>query len=233
MVDYGITRGGTVTGPLTITASAPSGGLLHVKNTASAPSDHTVIIEGVNATDRAVGLIVTGDTQDRHNMTIAGLHQWGNGAGGLDTNLYRASANVLESDDTLLIPDGYVELSTSPTFTQAAQTATPLALAIVASATYILDAAAIIANNTGTTTVSWTGPAAATMQWNDSTTSTDYASTIGATNSYASNASTRMAFFKGLLKTGANAGTLTMTLGVSAGTTTLSAGSFLRLVRVA
>lgn len=101
MVDYGITRGGTISGALTITGSAPTGNLLHVINTASAPSDHTVVIEGVNGSDRAVGLKVTGEVQDRHNMTIAGLHQWGNGAGGLDTNLYRNGANVLASDDSL------------------------------------------------------------------------------------------------------------------------------------
>ena len=233
MVDYGITRGGTITGPVTISGSAAAGKLLYVKNTASAPTDHTVVIEGVNATDRALGLLATGDTQDRHNMTIAGVHQWGTGSAGLDTNLYRAAANTIETDDTLLVPDGYIELATSPTFTLAAQTATPLALAIVASATYVLSAAAIISNAAGNTSVSWTGPALAGMQWNDTTTSTDYAATLGATNTYAANAATRMALFTGLLKTGANAGTLTMTLGVSAGTTTLTAGSFLRLNRVA
>lgn len=233
MVDYGITRGGTITGPVTISASAPAGGLLHLVNTASAPTDHTLIIEGVNATDRAFGMLATGDTQDRHNMTIGGLHQWGSGAAGLDTNLYRPAANTLETDDTLTLPAGYIELSTSPTFTLAAQTATALALALTATGTYVLSAAAIISNATGTTSVSWTGPAGATMQWNDTTTSTDYAATIGALNNYASSASTRMALFTGLLKTAGTAGTLTMTLGVSAGTTTLAAGSFLRLVRVA
>ena len=106
MVDYGITRGGTITGPVTITASAPAGGLLHIVNTASAPSDHTVIIEGVNATDRAFGMLATGDTQDRHNMTIAGLHQWGSGAAGLDTNLYRNAANSLTTDDFLAMNAG-------------------------------------------------------------------------------------------------------------------------------
>jgi hypothetical protein len=106
MVDYGITRGGTITGPVTIEASAPAGGLLHVINTASAPSDHTVIVEGVNATDRAFGMLATGDTQDRHNMTIAGLHQWGSGADGLDTNLYRNAANSLTTDDFLAMNAG-------------------------------------------------------------------------------------------------------------------------------
>lgn len=106
MVDYGITRGGTITGAVTISGSAPAGKLLYVKNTASAPSDHTVVVEGVNATDRCMGFLATGDTQDRHNMTIAGLHQWGTGAAGLDTNLYRNAANSLTTDDFLAMNAG-------------------------------------------------------------------------------------------------------------------------------
>lgn len=233
MVDYGITQGGTITGPVTISGSAPTGKLLYVKNTASAPSDHTIVVEGVNATDRAIGLLATGDTQDRHNMTIAGLLQWGAGNAGLDTNLYRSAASALATDDPLTIPLPYAELGAPANFTLAAQTATGLVVAAVATGTYLMDCAAIISNATGTTAVSWTGPAGATMQWNDTTTSTDYAATIGATNSYASSASTRMALFKGIFKTTGTAGNLTMTLGVSAGTTVLAAGSFLNLRRIA
>jgi hypothetical protein len=129
--------------------------------------------------------------------------------------------------------DGFFQLATSPTFTSATQTATPVTLTVAASATYVMEAALIFSNTTGSTTPSWTGPTGATMQWNDTGASLDYSSTIGATNnSYASNAGTRMAFFKGLLVTSTTAGSLTLTLGVSAGTTTLSAGSYLRLTRV-
>lgn len=144
-----------------------------------------------------------------------------------------AVTGALTVTGAIIAPSGYIDLSSSPTFTQAAQTATPLVLALAANATYVLSAAAIISNATGITSVSWTGPAGATLQWNDTTTSTDYAATIGATNSYAASASTRMALFTGVLKTGSTAGNLTLTLGVSAGTTTLAAGSFLRLARVA
>lgn len=129
--------------------------------------------------------------------------------------------------------DGFFQLATNPTFTSATQTATPVTLTVAASATYVMEAALIFSNTTGSTTPSWTGPTGATMQWNDTGASLDYSSTIGATNnSYASNAGTRMAFFKGLLVTSTTAGSLTLTLGVSAGTTTLSAGSYLRLTRV-
>lgn len=127
----------------------------------------------------------------------------------------------------------YTELTDEQDFTLAAQTASDLTAAVAANATYLLHAAVILTNATGSSTVSWTGPTGATMQWNDTTTSTDYADTIDGTNSYASSASTRMALFLGLLKTSDTAGDLTMTMGVSAGTTAVAAGSFLRLDRVA
>lgn len=127
----------------------------------------------------------------------------------------------------------YGETAADTTFTAASQTDTTLAAAAAANATYEVTAAVVISNATGTSTVGWTGPSGATLQWNDTTTSTDYASTIDGTNAYASSASTRMAIFKGRLRTSSTAGNLTMTLGVSAGTTTLAAGSFLRLDRVA
>lgn len=131
------------------------------------------------------------------------------------------------------IADGFFLLGTSPTFTLAAQTATTVLLAGEANATYKMRAEVIITNTTGTTTVSWTGPAGATMQWNDSTSSADYSSTIGATNNqFVANAATRMIFLQGTFVTAGTAGALTLTLGVSAGTTTLGAGTTLMLTRV-
>lgn len=130
--------------------------------------------------------------------------------------------------------DGFFNLATSPTFTLAAQTATPVTVAVAAGARYLVECAAIFDNTTGVTTVSWTGPAGATMQWVDTTASLDYSSTIGATNNtFVANAGTRMAIFKGNLLIAGTAGSLTLTLGVSAGTTTLRAGSYLRVTQVA
>lgn len=107
MVDYGITRGGTITGPVTITGSAPAGNLLAIVNTAPAPSDHTVRIEGVGATDRCLGFHVTGEAQDRWNCFYDGKMQWGTGAAGTpDTNLYRNAANSLTTDDFLAMNAG-------------------------------------------------------------------------------------------------------------------------------
>lgn len=130
--------------------------------------------------------------------------------------------------------DGFFNLTTSPAFTLAAQTATPLALAVEAGGRYLVECGIIFDNTTGITTPSWTGPAGATMQWVDTTASLDYSSTIGATNnSFAANAGTRMAILKGNLLVAATAGTLTLTLGVSTGTTNLRAGSYLSHQRVA
>lgn len=127
----------------------------------------------------------------------------------------------------------YAELDADGSFTAATATASDLSAPLVAGATYTVHAAVILTNTTGNTTVSWTGPAGATMQWCDTTASTDYADTIDGTNVYAATASTRLAIFVGLLKTTTTAGSLTLTLAVDAGTTTLGAGSFLRLDHVA
>lgn len=136
--------------------------------------------------------------------------------------------------NTRSLADAFMSLGAQQTFTAAGQTATNVTLAIDASATYLMEASVIISNTTGTTTPSWTGPSGATMQWVDTTSSADYSSTIGATNNtFAANAATRMILLKGLLVTAAAAGSLTLTLGVSAGTTTLLTGSYLRLARVA
>lgn len=129
--------------------------------------------------------------------------------------------------------DSFFQLTTNPTFTSASQTATTVLLAVDASATYLMECQLIISNTTGNTTPSWTGPSGATMQWNDTTTSGDYSSTIGATNNpFPSLATPRMIFLKGILVTSSTAGNLTLTLGVSAGTTTLQSGTNLRLTRV-
>jgi hypothetical protein len=195
-----------------------------------------------------------GNVTASNNLLVAGTSSLGdNGAGEIQlhdattvatTNptagslIYSESASATPvkvrdvNGNVRSVVDGFFQLASSPTFTAAAQTATTVTLAVQASATYLMEACLIFSNSTGSTTPSWTGPSGATMQWNDTGTSTDYSSTIGATNnSYASNASTRMACFKGLLVTSSTAGSLTLTLGVSAGTTTLAAGTYLRLTR--
>lgn len=129
--------------------------------------------------------------------------------------------------------DAIFLLATNPTFTSATQTATTVTVGVESSATYLMEASLIFANTTGTTTFSWTGPTGATMQWNDTTASLDYTSTIGGTGfAWPSNAGTRMVVHKGVLLTSSTTGFLTLTVAVSAGTTTLNSGTYLRLTRI-
>ncbi|MCX4813697.1 hypothetical protein OG601_24160 [Streptomyces sp. NBC_01239] len=129
----------------------------------------------------------------------------------------------------------YVRATSNQSISATAQTAsTQLVAAVVANAEYWVEAQILAQNTSGTWTPSWTGPSGATMKWNDTTTSTDYSSTIGATNNtYASNAGVRMCFFAGILKTSGTAGNLTFTTNASTGTTVLQTDSALLLRRVA
>ncbi|GAX54753.1 hypothetical protein [Streptomyces olivochromogenes] len=130
---------------------------------------------------------------------------------------------------------GYVRSTSNQSISVTGQTAsTALVLPVAANAEYWVEAQLIVQNTTGTWTPSWTGPSGATMKWNDTTTSTDYSSTIGATNNaYAASASVRLAFLKGVLKTSSTAGNLTFTTNASTGTTTIQSDSALMIRRVA
>ncbi|MGR4847920.1 hypothetical protein [Streptomyces sp. LARHCF252] len=110
-----------------------------------------------------------------------------------------------------------------------------LVLPVVANAKYIMRVWIIYNNTGGTFSPSWTGPASATMKWNDTTTSTDHSIAIGSTNNtFALNASTaRSSFFEGLLQTAGTAGNLTLTAAVTAGTLNILTDSYLTLERVA
>lgn len=53
----------------------------------------------VTSTDVVESSRVPADTVDRYSRDAAGATSWGPGSGAVDTNLYRASANVLQTDD--------------------------------------------------------------------------------------------------------------------------------------
>ena len=120
--------------------------------------------------------------------------------------------------------------------TSTSQTAsTYLTIAVEANATYLMEESLIFSNSSasGTLATSFTGPSGATMQWNDTSTSTDYAATIGATNSYTGSTSTRMGFLKGTLVVGSTSGSFTATFSASSSTTsTIYSGSTLKLTRI-
>lgn len=58
---------------------------------------------GAAAANRALALRGSGDTVDHFEIDYDGLHQWGTGAAGLDTNLYRSAADTLKTDDSLIV----------------------------------------------------------------------------------------------------------------------------------
>ncbi len=129
---------------------------------------------------------------------------------------------------------GYVDAPQDQSTASAAQVAsTYLTLPVVANAKYLMSAGIIAQNTTGNYIPSWTGPSGATMKWNDTTSSLDYSSTIGAVNNiFAANAGTRLIFLQGRLLTAATAGSLTYTFSASAGTSTTFTDSWLTLTRV-
>lgn len=57
-----------------------------------------------SSSDIALLTNVTGDTQDRFRLFASGLQEWGpGGATTRDTNLYRAGANILKTDDAFQV----------------------------------------------------------------------------------------------------------------------------------
>ncbi len=128
----------------------------------------------------------------------------------------------------------YIDAAQNQATASASQVAsTYLTLAVAANAKYVMNAGIIAQNTTGNFVPSWTGPSGATMKWNDTTSSLDYSSTIGATNNtFAANAGTRLIFLTGRLLTSTTAGALTFTFSASAGTSTVFADSWLTLTRV-
>lgn len=61
------------------------------------------IFRGALTTDGVLGTRVTGDTNSRLQIQADGRHVWGTGATTGDTNLYRSSADVLKTDDDLVV----------------------------------------------------------------------------------------------------------------------------------
>lgn len=118
-----------------------------------------------------------------------------------------------------------------------AQTATGLTVAVEAGRTYLVHAAPIFSCTSAAATVGigWTGPAGASLKWNNTTGSTGYRNAIGLTDTYTGSTAVREAFFFGRLVVGAAAGNLTMTISTSdaAQTATLYQDSWMILQRVA
>ena len=133
-----------------------------------------VVVSAANTRVLKIGQTV--DTDDRFVVDSDGDLFWGAGASatGLDTNLYRSAANVLKTDDSLIVSGDLTVLGigqrtfipmtsdrviTSQTTPQAdAEFTTSLA----ANAKYIITVRASVAGTVGDARTNWTVPASST-----------------------------------------------------------------------
>jgi hypothetical protein len=88
---------GNITAAGTLTANAVTAATI----TATGPTNYTGTAGVPVLTSK-----VTGDTQNRFQLTADGILQWGSGAAAWDVNLYRYAANGLATDDALKLTAG-------------------------------------------------------------------------------------------------------------------------------
>src|SRR5258706_1652069 len=88
---------------ITGTVVGVAGSLLQITETAGAPSTPPTQLTGLTAGDRALGIDIASDTNFRFRVDTNGRFDWGPGNAGTDTNLYRASASKLATDDEFAI----------------------------------------------------------------------------------------------------------------------------------
>lgn len=101
--------------------------------------------EATNATDPVLGSYVTGDGFLRFTFLANGLLEWGSGSGGVDTNLYRSSANTLRTDDAFVVAGSSISGATND--------ATALGTATVSFADLFLATGGVINWNNGNATL--------------------------------------------------------------------------------
>lgn len=95
------------TGGLTLTTgnlNITSGNITqtgNVSRTGNTSQTGTISGFGFSSTAEVFTASVGGDAVNRHMTRADGLNEWGDGTNPRDTNLYRASANVLATDDDL------------------------------------------------------------------------------------------------------------------------------------
>lgn len=259
-VAFYVTGSSTAASLIGLQENAPSGATASVK--VDAGSTVTAInYSVVTATSFAAGTtsMLSGTLLAARNALIGGTTALGdngvgelqvadvttvptsNPTGGVTVYSQSGSGSPLKMRDTAGnvrgLADAVAIATVDQSVTSSTQTAsTYLTLAVEASANYLLEAGVIFANTTSGNNIvfSWTGPTGATMKWNDTGTSADYTATISGTNSYASNAASRMAFFKGNLVTSTTTGSITLTFSASNNTNAVSVltSSWLRLTRV-
>lgn len=202
------------------------------------------------------------DSGARWYITADGVISWGDGAGAIDTNLYRSAANVITTDDSLVVAgnltvsgiNGSVHARKTGSTTRtndAVPSADPhLVVAVVANAVYELEGVlfATSASQTPDILLQLDGPASSSGTWSSiapATTSTadpDSVRTIstqmGSTRNYGlpTTGQTFGMHIGGMLETAGTAGNFTVSWSQNTSNatgTTLSIYSWIRLTRVA
>src|SRR6266851_3264991 len=92
--------GGTLTGPLTISA-ASNAPLLALTNTQAAPTSPTLQVTSAAAAYKAVGVQVAADAFERWQVDSTGREDWGTGAAAVDAGWFRSAIALLTSNSSL------------------------------------------------------------------------------------------------------------------------------------
>jgi len=137
-------------------------------------------------TDRAYQTNVNGDANRRMVVYADGKHEWGDGTGGRDVNLYRSAAAIIKTDQsmvvganltvagTLQVAGGVVAANLfarktadqSVTSSTSLVADTELTLSLAANSTYTFEGFMIYDGDvTGDFQMAWTIPAGATIHW--------------------------------------------------------------------
>jgi hypothetical protein len=106
-------------------ASKTAGGIIQVQNSTSAPTSPNSTIQSAASGDLAFGLDVASDADMRFTIDSNGKHQWGTGAGAVDTTLYRQGIGALQTNsfravnyagagEVLLVQNTYSGTPTAP-----------------------------------------------------------------------------------------------------------------------
>lgn len=213
-------------------------------------------------TDVTFGGRRAADGNSRWYMTADGVLTLGDGAGAIDTNLYRSAANVLATDDSFTVGgnltvtgiNGSVHArKTADTNVTNNATPTPdphLFIPVVANAVYEIDGIlfATSASQTPDINIQLDGPAASAGTWHtiapptsattDDSSVRTIATALGAARTYGLQTASQIFGFplSGMIETAGNAGNLTVSWAQStanATATTVKIYSWIRLTRVA
>lgn len=211
-------------------------------------TDHQLRAVASGATSTKLTTVVSGDSTVRHSVTGDGTLNWGSGSAALDTNLFRDSANVLRTNDSLII-DGIggrlvkfkssnnTAVNNSTTYTSDSD----LFVSVVANATYEFRLFCLFQSNaTPGFKIRFTVPTGATMpgtvfQCLQPAVTYGMTGALGEVTGITGTGATSPIDEHGLLVTGANAGTFQFQWSqntANASNTFTVAGSYLFVNRI-